>query len=723
MKKLYLIIFLLLIPVLLTGSNVIDSLKAEIEKSTGQQKIELLNTLANQYSNNNPENGIYYAVQAYQLAQSFGMEELEAKSNLVRGSLYLRLGNFDNAEKYLTEALNYFIETKQDSLTAKVFTNLGLLNRNKGDLDKSLYYYEKSLHIKNKQDDPHGASSVLGGIGLIYYDLGEFDTAKEYFSRAVELGRKSTNKQALSHALNNLGLVNARGGDYDKALEYYLETLKYSLESNDNFMTASTYNNIANIHYIMGDIELAKENLLKALEIYRNIGNKIDIARILNNLALIAQKEKSFQDAITLYEEALYIRRSIGNDYETVNSIENLAGLYNDLENYQHALELYLESYNLNNALNNSWGVANALNSIGNVYIKIGIYSAAKDMLNDAYDLALENDYMELLKDNAQYTTTLYSKIDDYKNAYSSLKKYTELKDTLNARRNTENLNELRIKHETDQKARENELLKKDLQISSLEIFHLILLLIASILVLAVVVIFFVLRIRMTHHLRETNKELAISKENTEQIHKQLSLINSMLRHDLANNFIVIKTALQIYADEKDDKMLNEADIKCDKGLELIRNLGNFEFSTGNGKTLKPIDLRNVIEEITPEFTGINIQLHGDCKVRADEALKSVIHNIIENARVHGNAKNIIISFEEFSDFTEIKIFNDGTQIPEEIHERIFEKDFYSGDAGHTGMGLFLVRQNINRYGGSIYVEDNDKPGVTFVINLKKVSI
>ena len=721
MKKLCLIIFLLLIPVLLMGSELIDSLKAEIEKSTGQQKIELLITLADVYNSRNPEDGIYYADQAYQLAQSVGMKGLEAKANLVRGGLYLRLANFEYAEKYLTEAQNYFIETNQDSLTAKAYTNLGLLNRNKGDLDKSLYYYEKSLGIKKKQDDPYGTSTVLSGIGLIYYDQGDFDTAKEYFSRAVELGRKSKSKQALTHALNNLGLVYARNGEFDIALEYYLEALKYSLESDYDLVTASTYNNMANIHYMIGDIELAQENLVKALEIYRNIGSKVNIARILNNLALIAQNEKSYQDAITLFEEALQIRRDLGNDYETVNSLNNLASLYELMDELPKALVLYLESYEKNKFLKDNWNIAYTLNNIGIIYSRMEIYSVALDMLKEAYNIALENDYYDILKDITDNMAAIYASTNNYEQAYTYLQKFGEIKDTLNARSNTEKLNEIRIKYETGQKDRENELLKKDLEISSLEIFRLILLLIGSILILAVVVVFFVLRLRTNKKLKVTNKDLAISKENTEQIRKQLALINSMLRHDLANDFIVIKTALQLYDNEKDENMLKEADIKCDKGLELINTLRDFEFNSENGNILKSIDLKQVIEKITPEFTSMNIQLQGNCKVRADEALKSVIHNIFENAHVHGNAKNITITFEEFSDFTEIKIYNDGTQIPAEIHERIFEKGFISGDAGHTGMGLFLVRQNINRYGGSIYVEDNNKPGVTFVINLKKV--
>ncbi len=719
MKKICLII-LLLLPVLLTGSDIVDSLKAEIEKSSGEKKIELLTALADEFNSRNPEEGITYAEQAYQLAKKLDLKNSKAMATFVKGGLYNRLRDFDQAESALMEALNYFEETKQDTLIAKAYTNLGLLFRSKGDLDTSLSFYEKSLNKKMKMDDPYGTSSVLGGIGLVYYDKGEFNKSKESFIRAVEYGRISGRSLALAHALSNLGLLYSRTGEHDRALKSYLEALEYSKESEFHVVTASISNNMANIYYIIGDQARAKEYLTDALEIYRRIGNNLGIARTLNNLALISQNEKSYQEAISLLGEALQIRKELGNDYEIVNSLNNLASLYEEMGEIEQALELYLESFEKNNTLNDSWNAAYILNNIGLIYLKMNIYSIALERFKEAYEIAFQNDYLDILKNITDNMSTIYANSNNYKQAYIYLQEFNTIKDTLNTRKNIEKLNEIRVKFEAEQKEKENELLKKDLEISSLEIFRLLLFLIGSILVLAVVVVFFVLRLRTNKKLKVNNKELAISKENTEQIRKHLALINSMLRHDLANDFIVIKTALKLYAEEKDENMLTEADIKCDKGLELIKTLRNFEFSSENGNVLKPIDLKQIIDKITSTFSDMNIQLQGNCRVRADEALESVIHNIIENARVHGKAKNVMISYEEFSDFTEIKISNDGTQIPEEIHERIFEKDFISGDAGHTGLGLFLVRQNINRYGGSIYVEDNDKPGVTFVINLKK---
>ncbi|MBN2016909.1 MAG: tetratricopeptide repeat protein [Candidatus Cloacimonetes bacterium] len=720
MKKISLIFLVLFLPSLLMGTAIIDSLKAEIESHSGIEKVTFLIKLASEYTSSDFDEGIIYANEALSLAREIDYEIGEYRAKMILGSLNSRKGNFDFAENLLLEALQYFETTENDSLISTNFTNLGMLYRNIGNPEKALEYYQKSLQIKQELDDPHGTSSVLGGIGLVYFEHGDYEKAKQYFLEAMEFGQRSPEKKPLTHALNNLGLTYCQLGELDTALEYFLQSLEYAKKLELDFVIASIYNNMANIYYVIGNIQEAKQYTLDALQIYNNIGSKVNIARTLNNIALIAEHEQSYDEALALYERALKIRREIGNKFEIVNTLENMAHLYINKGNFTKALDINLEAYELNQELGNQWAVANSLNQIGYLYTKIGIYSTAIDMLNEAKQIELENNYLQLLKDNLLQTTSLYALINDYEQAFYNLQRYNEVKDTLDAKKNLEKLNEIMIRHEAEQKDKENILLKKDLQISSLENLRLNILFFASIIVLTFVIIFLIFRIRTNHRLKRAVTELGISKENIEQVRKQLALVNSMLRHDLTNDLIVIKTALQLFYNQKDEKLLKEAEGKCDKGLELINKLRDLENGEGEKSKLEPIDLGKMIETIALDFIDMNIRFEGECVVLADNALASVIHNIIENARVHGKAENIIITCEEYTDYTEIKIHNDGTPIPEELHERIFDKAFSYGENAHTGMGLFLVRQNISRYGGSIYVEDNDQPGVTFVINLKK---
>lgn len=63
---------------------------------------------------------------------------------------------------------------------------------------------------------------------------------------------------------------------------------------------------------------------------------------------------------------------------------------------------------------------------------------------------------------------------------------------------------------------------------------------------------------------------------------------------------------------------------------------------------------------------------------------------------------------------------DNGTGIPDKIKDKVFNEGFFHGQTGNTGIGLHIVRKTIERYGGSISVEDNEPSGTIFKINLKK---
>ena len=105
----------------------------------------------------------------------------------------------------------------------------------------------------------------------------------------------------------------------------------------------------------------------------------------------------------------------------------------------------------------------------------------------------------------------------------------------------------------------------------------------------------------------------------------------------------------------------------------------------------------------------------------ADDSLSSVIDNIIRNAVNHGKADRITITTGKEGDLCEVRIADNGTGIPDEIKEKVFEEGFIHGDTGHTGLGLHIVEKAMENYGGYAYVEDNEPKGAVFALRFKMV--
>ncbi|MCK4655306.1 MAG: PAS domain S-box protein [Candidatus Cloacimonetes bacterium] len=217
--------------------------------------------------------------------------------------------------------------------------------------------------------------------------------------------------------------------------------------------------------------------------------------------------------------------------------------------------------------------------------------------------------------------------------------------------------------------------------------------------------------------------DLTVRKKMEEEINRhreQLKLINTILRHDLANNLAVIKSAIKIFKVRKDESILDEASLNVDKSSELIHKMREHE-NLITKESLKVFEISEVIKQVMENYPDIEFAIKGKKEIFADDALNSVIDNIFRNAVVHGRTNRIDIEIGAYKDRCYVRIADNGTGIPDKIKEKIFDEGFKYGKKAHTGMGLHIVKESVKKWGGSIFVEDNKPKGAVFVLILRSV--
>ena len=231
-----------------------------------------------------------------------------------------------------------------------------------------------------------------------------------------------------------------------------------------------------------------------------------------------------------------------------------------------------------------------------------------------------------------------------------------------------------------------------------------------------------------TAELIEINERLNKEIEEREELERSLiklnevlSLINKNLRHDILNDLTVINGSIEVYQETKDETILKNITHAVDRSVELIKRMRELESLVVAGGSLEPIEVAELIRNTMKNYQ-IEYELSGDAVVLADKAFESVIDNLVRNSIVHGKADRIKISVWNEGNYCYIRFADNGVGIPklgDSTVEAIFEEGFSLGDTGGTGLGLYIVKKTLERYGGTIKVEENTPNGAVFLMKLE----
>jgi two-component system, NtrC family, nitrogen regulation sensor histidine kinase NtrY len=103
------------------------------------------------------------------------------------------------------------------------------------------------------------------------------------------------------------------------------------------------------------------------------------------------------------------------------------------------------------------------------------------------------------------------------------------------------------------------------------------------------------------------------------------------------------------------------------------------------------------------------------------DQLLRVFNNLIKNgiqAIPEGRHGKIIVELEKQNENYLISIIDNGSGIPEELREKIFNPNFTTKTTG-MGLGLAMVKNIVTSHEGEITFDTKEGEGTCFVVKLK----
>jgi PAS domain S-box-containing protein len=147
---------------------------------------------------------------------------------------------------------------------------------------------------------------------------------------------------------------------------------------------------------------------------------------------------------------------------------------------------------------------------------------------------------------------------------------------------------------------------------------------------------------------------------------------------------------------------------------------------------LEEVDLSSVAAELLSRFSpsaeklGCALELHAPEPVfgRWDRLrVEQVVTNLLSNALKYGAGRPVVVRVEEDGERARLTVQDHGIGIAEEDLGRIFERferAVIDRHYGGLGLGLYITRQIVEAFGGTVRVSSNPGEGSTFTLELPR---
>jgi two-component system sensor histidine kinase PrrB len=203
--------------------------------------------------------------------------------------------------------------------------------------------------------------------------------------------------------------------------------------------------------------------------------------------------------------------------------------------------------------------------------------------------------------------------------------------------------------------------------------------------------------------------------------------------HELRTPLTAMRTNLEVLStldlpDEQRKEVLNDVirtQSRIEATLTALERLAQGELSTSEDHV--PVDITELLDRAAHDamriYPDLDVSLAPSPTciiVGLPAGLRLAVDNAIANAVKHGGATRVQLSAVSSRAGVEIAIDDNGSGVPEEERQVVFERFSRGSTASHSGsgLGLALVAQQAKLHGGTASLENSPLGGVRLLLRL-----
>ena len=688
--KSHLSLILFLIAGSLFGQNRynVDSLNQVLTTTKNDSvKIKTLQWIFDNYLYSNSDSTQFCYNEMFKIGKESKSDYAYYNAYLYKATYYWTISKMDSVVDAMEGALKHALRLKDDAKESNSYVRLAMAQSSLGNYSASKELTYKALEVAKRTNDWEGLYYAYYKLGNLYLLENEYNLAlKNYLKVDSIFENKVREEPALAGSLHSIGSIYMKYGNYEKAEEYYQLSRKV-------YVDMKRIQGEKLIDYMLGEVALRKGNFSEAIQLFlpsysyfEKAGDMTEASKIADLIGQAYIELKEFKEA-----EKYFI-------LESSNAIKS--------KNKYNESQAYLGMAEVAKSLKNPLKRLSYLNKAWALYEEMNITYNKTEVLKNLADS--------------------YEAIGNFNEANRYLKTYQKLKDSLIAKENFSNFQELETKYQTEKKEQEIALLTSQNELVEQQKKNQRNLLLGGIGLTSLVGIFFFFLYRNRQKTTKKLKEIDNLKSNffaniSHEFRTPLTLISAPLEKKLDSNKLS-KT------DRADFEMMQRNSSRLlnlvDQLLDLSKlESGNLKLSVTKG------NLTSVLKSLTSSFKYLASQKNINYTVAIEESnnvlfdknvIEKTIINLLSNAFKYTPDEGII-QFNSIIDDDQIVITveNSGSTLSKDKIEQLFNR-FYQADetTEGVGIGLSLVKELVTLSHGTISVANTPNNTIEFKVTL-----
>jgi signal transduction histidine kinase len=310
-----------------------------------------------------PDSQQYYLDKAIAIRRLLPDQTYLVDALAIQANNKLGTGNLDAAEKLLDEADRILQRYPNDLENVNDVKHIrALILFQKGQFDKAIVLFDSARNYYFRMSLFRKYVTLLSDLARIFSDRGEYELALNNLYDALRLSILKGFETETYIIRTQIGWINFHLGDYEQALRLANEALgsRPSKLLKADLANALTLKGVVLTE--LNNLHEAHQALDTVLLLHETAGNKHGVSEAYMNLADIESRLNNFPSALSLYEKSITFAESSGYIYGRARSNWGIADIYYRQKEHEkassfldeceklsrliHAKELLILSYN-----------------------------------------------------------------------------------------------------------------------------------------------------------------------------------------------------------------------------------------------------------------------------------------------------------------------------------------------------------------------------------------